>query len=308
MTPNSTRLHGPAMRGSRLSRGSRSGLWVAVTRAGLIRLLRCERADRTWLRPRPCGGEVQAEDGAAVVGEDLGVAAGLGGDELAEGERPARDREVLLGVGGDLDEDPVGRTALVVLPGRVQEARSPAEGDRPTGVVEEGARDLLEVGVLLAVEVGHDRDVAASSRRAARAARSTAPGTVCGVAEPVATEGADLDGAVDERRLLGGRAGLVEQAAGGLLGALDVGLVERVDAEQAAGDGGGVLPEEQLGAEGAGDRDERAAVAELLDRVGVGRAGLLRRDRVGVARRRVGEQLDGSSSSVATRRTTLASS
>ena len=45
----------------------------------------------------------------------------------------------------------------------------------------------------------------------------------------------------------------VEQAAGRLLGALDVGLVERVDAEQPAGDGGRDLPEQQLGTEGAAD-------------------------------------------------------
>ena len=40
-------------------------------------------------------GEVQAQHGAAVVGEHLGVTAGLGGDELAEGEVAARDGEVL---------------------------------------------------------------------------------------------------------------------------------------------------------------------------------------------------------------------
>ena len=36
-----------------------------------------------------------------------------------------------------------------------------------------------------------------------------------------------------------------------VLGALDVGLVERVDADDPAGDGGGVLPQQQLGAQRA---------------------------------------------------------
>ena len=38
MTPKMTRPHGPAMRGSRLSRASRSGFWPLATGTGLIRL------------------------------------------------------------------------------------------------------------------------------------------------------------------------------------------------------------------------------------------------------------------------------
>ena len=100
-----------------------------------------------------------------------------------------------------------------------------------------------------AVEVGHHGEVAvlgvelpeqrgdgagdgASRRRAARRWRrtSTPPSVNAGV---------------------GRLAAAVEQVAGGLLGALDVGLVERVDAEDPAGDGGRVLPQQHLRAERA---------------------------------------------------------
>ena len=73
------------------------------------------------------------------------------------------------------------------------------------------------------------------------------------VAEPVAAEGAHLDGAVGERRVVTGADAGVEQLAGRRLGALDVGLVEGVDAEQPPGDGRGGLPEHQLRAQRAGD-------------------------------------------------------
>jgi hypothetical protein len=46
-----------------------------------------------------------------------------------------------------------------------------------------------------------------------------------------------------------------EKSAGGLLCALDVGLVERVDAQDPAGDSRGDLPHQQLGPEGTADLD-----------------------------------------------------
>ena len=62
-----------------------------------------------------------------------------------------------------------------------------------------------------------------------------------------------MTGAVDERRRRRAAAA-VEHRPGGRLGALDVGLVERVDPDQPAGDGGGVLPQQHLGAERGVDR------------------------------------------------------
>ena len=94
----------------------------------------------------------------------------------------------------------------------------------------------------------------------------------------------DLDRALDERRLLPAAAA-VEDAVGVLLALRDVGLVERVDADQPAGDRRGVLPGQELRAEravdrhvrvdpaaGHGVRPERAAVGDG-EHVGAGGAG-----------------------------------
>ena len=116
------------------------------------------------------------------------------------------------------------------------------------------ARLLGQLRVGEPVEVGHHRDVAlvrvelVEQRVERRRDGGRRP-------EPVAAEGAHLDGAVGEGRLGGRAAGGVEQPAGRLLGALDVGLVERVDAQQPAGGSGRDLPQQQLGAQGAADVD-----------------------------------------------------
>src|SRR5690606_1789318 len=66
----------------------------------------------------------------------------------------------------------------------------------------------------------------------------------------------NLHRAVDERGRLGlGRR--VQEAASGLLRALDVWLVERVDAEQSPRDRRRVLPQQELGAERTADLDRR---------------------------------------------------
>ena len=82
-------------------------------------------------------GEVELQDRAVVLGEHLGVPGGLGRDEVAEAELPPRDHEVLVGCGGHLQVDAGGRSALVELPGGVQEARAPAEGHRPVRTARE---------------------------------------------------------------------------------------------------------------------------------------------------------------------------
>ena len=106
-------------------------------------------------------GEVQLEDGATVLGEDGGVASGLGGDEVTEGELATGDREVLTRRRRDLHVDTDGRPTLVELAGRVQEPGAPAEGRRAAGALGDLGAYPCEVGVAEAVEVGHDRDVAA---------------------------------------------------------------------------------------------------------------------------------------------------
>ena len=58
-----------------------------------------------------------------------------------------------------------------------------------------------------------------------------------------------MTGAVGERRRRAGRRRRRACSRAACLGALDVGLVERVDADDPAGDGGGVLPQQQLRAQ-----------------------------------------------------------
>ena len=95
-----------------------------------------------------------------MLGEHARVTGGLRRDELAEGERALGDREVFGRRLRDLQEHADGGTALVELPGRVQEARAPAEGDRAAGARGEQVAEPLELGVRDAVDVGLDRDVA----------------------------------------------------------------------------------------------------------------------------------------------------
>ena len=69
------------------------------------------------------------------------VAGRLGVDELAEGVRPARDRDVGRMVRGQLEEPADRRAALVELAGRVQEARAVAGGRGAAGPVAEQRPD-----------------------------------------------------------------------------------------------------------------------------------------------------------------------
>ena len=205
-----------------------------------------------------------------MVGEHLRVAGGLRGQQGAEGEVAAGDGEVLGGLARDLDVDPGGRAALVELAGGVQEPGAPAEGDRPLGADREGTADVLEPGERDPVQVGHHRDVPGvpvelPEQRLDRRAQ------VGGAVQPVAAQGAHLDGTVGEVRGRGLR-GALQHGAGRDLRALHVGLVVGVDAEDPAGHRGGHLPEQQLGAERAGDRHVGAAGLRglLVVHVGVG--------------------------------------
>ena len=103
-----------------------------------------------------------------------------------------------------------------------------------------------------------------ASGRAGRTARPAPSATVVGAAEPVAAAGRGSRSApsVKAGRPSAPPEALSSSAAGRLLGALDVGLVERVDAEQPAGRGGRDLPEQHLRAERAADAtSERGGLA-----------------------------------------------
>ena len=150
----------------------------------------------------------------------------------------------------DLQVDPGGRATLVELAGGVQEPRPPAERGGSFGVPGQPGPHVGQGRVGDPVEVGHHRRRSRARGRAGRTAPSARRGTVVARPEPVATQRADLDRAVGGGRGLGVADSLVQQRASGLLGALDVGLVERVDAEQPAGGGGGHLPQRAAGRRG----------------------------------------------------------
>ena len=171
------------------------------------------------------------------------------------------------------------RAALVELAGRVQEPRAPAERDRAALRCPGQPRpDVLGGTVAVPVEVGHHGEVAVVADRAHDGPQDA--DEVGGGAEG-GEVAVDLDGAVDQGRLALGQRSVVprllEDLRGVLLRLRDVGLVERVDAEDVPGDGGGVLPEQEL-------RAERAA--RPLPRRGRAGPGRARRGRRPCRRRR----------------------
>src|SRR5690349_237003 len=158
VTPKITSALGPAMRFRRWSSGSRSGLCPREISTVIRRdLLRCfeERQDFDQRV-----GQRERHDGAAVIGEHARVARRLRLDELAERERATGDLEVDLGLLEDLQEHAVRGTTLVVLTGRVQEARTPAEGRGATRVGGDELTETLQLGQAQAIDVRLDRDVA----------------------------------------------------------------------------------------------------------------------------------------------------
>jgi len=237
VTPKRTRLHGPAILGRRLSFGLRSGFLPSATRAGFIRT-RCRgQYWRQLGKARVMVGQVQPQDGAPAVSQHLSVTAGLGRDEVAEGEVPPRDGQVALRCGRDLQVHTGGRTALVILTGRVEEAWSPPERCGGLAAVGDGPASASQSGVSEPVEIGHDRHVAVA-RVQLREQRVDGAGKAVGVPEPTAAKGAHLNGTVNEGGGIwaGGHPlqPFLKQSAGGLLCTFDIGLVERVDSQDVA--------------------------------------------------------------------------
>ncbi len=137
------------------------------------------------------------------------------------------------------------------LPRGVQEAGAPAERDGTADLAGHRVAQALELGEREAVHEGLDGDVA---RGADLCEQGVDGGGHVGRTLGDLARAAHLDAV---RRHDGGLGSgtVVEQAARGDLGGLHVGLVERVDLEQAARDGDGVLPREDLRAERAADDD-----------------------------------------------------
>src|SRR5262245_43095201 len=102
VTPNITRPQDPAILGRRRSRGSRNGF-------GNVSALQDGGHGVDLSRVR----EVELKHGTVVVRDDGGVALGLRGDELREGEGTFGNLEVLGERAGDLEEHADRRAALV---------------------------------------------------------------------------------------------------------------------------------------------------------------------------------------------------
>ena len=183
--------------------------------------------------------EAHARDGPARVAQGRGVAGRLRVDERAEAVRAAGDGQVGGLVGQHLQEDPGRRAALVQLARRVQVARAEARRGRDAQAVADAPAHRLQarLGVVARGDEGLDAHVGA-------------PGL--GRRERLA------DVAWLRRRQLPVLLVRGEQVAREHLGRLDVGLVERVDAEHAPAVGGRELPRQHLPAEVLRRRRRRA--------------------------------------------------
>src|SRR4051794_35736712 len=221
--PNTTRAHGGGTRGSRRSRGSRSGLGIMIgprdrrdpssgpaggrtaggisTRGGRLYPWPSAEPRQELVEPGGAVGQVQVQQRPLPIGEGLAVTAGLRRLEGREAVRLIGHLQVLGHHAGELEERPDLRTTLVVLAGRVQEARPPPEGDRVVATTGQGRAQPLGVRVLLPVEIGHDREVPPRGdrrkQRVDRKGHSIVRGQVDTVEDAAAA--VDLDGA-DRRR------------------------------------------------------------------------------------------------------------
>ena len=92
---------------------------------------------------------MDADRPAALCPQREEIAGGLGVLQRLEGEALAGDSDVgALGrLGGDLDEEPGVRPALVELAGRVQESRPVAEGRRREQLILQESTERLQLGI-----------------------------------------------------------------------------------------------------------------------------------------------------------------
>src|SRR5579884_3816683 len=177
--------------------------------------------DRSCRAPRLHLLESDARDAAAALLQRCEVACRLRVNEPTEAERLAGDRQLLAGVVDDLQEEAGGRSALVQLPRRVQVARAEAVGDDAAGRLAR-PRGQCEHALLVLrrrVDERLDADVVAGPRLREQ-----------------------LLGRALRRQV--GPLARGEHLLRLVLRRLHVRLVERVDAEDRAGDGGGELPAE----------------------------------------------------------------
>ena len=160
-----------------------------------------------------------SHDTPAPLLERREVAGRLRADQAPEAEVATRDRQLLSGVVDDLDEETGVRPTLVQLPRGVQVARAEAARDDAARLVRPGGE-----GSQLAFAGGVDERLDADVVALARLGQQ--------LVERAARRDVGLAGGENLVRLV--------------LRRLNVGLVERVDPEDVAGDRGRELPPEPL--------------------------------------------------------------
>ena len=109
------------------------------------------------LGARPIG-EVDAEDGTPLLPQCRGIAEGLGPLEFGEAVPAAGDEEFGARVRRDLEEHPVGVSALVVLTGRMQVPGTEPERRLHTRMTGDQRPQISRTGLAEAVEANESGD------------------------------------------------------------------------------------------------------------------------------------------------------
>ena len=191
-------------------------------------------------RPQPgidIARQVHTQKTPAALGEHVEIAARLRRLDDAEAVGLTRHRHILGGFVGDLQEHAAVRPAFVGLPGRMQEARTEADAGRGTGTIADHSAHALQRLDMrrVAVDIGEQRDIAAGIGPAEMRLQRVRERRGAGQNRRVRRIGEDGNSVKGrDRLLLGQSAGLLEgvgQLAGLVLRSLDIGLVERVDAD-----------------------------------------------------------------------------
>ena len=191
----------------------------------------------------------------AALEQHIEIAARLRRFHHAEARAMRRDRQILGVVRGDLQKHAAVRPAFVGLAGRMQKARAEFETGRDMAPVAHREPRLLQgrgVGIV-ARDIGqHGKIVAGADAAEMRLEPAIERRAGAGGAQRlgVGVVGIKVDGFAGKRRRLGRqRAGLLErgrQFAGLDLAGFDVGLIERIDADDRAGDGSRDLEAEEF--------------------------------------------------------------
>src|ERR1700674_5856253 len=211
---------------------------------------------------------MRAQHAAAAFGEHAKVAARLRGLDNAEGRLAAGNLHVERVLAGDLKEYPGVRPAFVGLAGRMQEAGPEFRAGRyMLAVPDRSAQPLQRFQMRgLALDVGEHGEIIAGADagemraqpaldRVARAGTFQRP--------RISVIGEQRDAVVLEYRALGRKRAVpfvgFGERAGGDFARLDVGLVERMNPDQGAGNRRRDLPAEKFLSEQPGRSEEHTS-------------------------------------------------